>query len=121
VPNGQSTTANQPVTFGSADHNVQQATTGQLIAGYALQTVTGSALLPQCDVAMPGPVIPVIVGTGGATRGKFGIMASDNTGMTDQTMGGGTTVRYSNGFFTQSGVAGDMVGFCLSPTPSVSA
>lgn len=54
-------------------------------------------------------VMPVTVGTGGATRGVMAVRVAD--GFTDAaTVGGGTTVQYIKGQFLQTGVAGDTVG-----------
>lgn len=54
-------------------------------------------------------VIPVLVGTGGATRGKFAKVVSD--GATDATETVTTPLACEViGFFTQSGSAGDLVG-----------
>ena len=64
----------------------------------------------------PG-VIPVLVGTGGATRGKFAVRTTD--GFTDAApVGGGTTVQYIRGQFLQTGVAGDYVGLNVGVNPS---
>jgi hypothetical protein len=54
-------------------------------------------------------IIPVLVGTGAATRGKFAKVVSD--GVTDATPTVTTPAAIDVvGFFTQSGVAGDIVG-----------
>lgn len=71
------------------------------------------------SVAMYGSpgVIPVLVGTGGATRGAFAVRNA--TGFTDAaTVGGGTTVQYIRGQFLQTGVAGDYVGMNIGVNPS---
>jgi hypothetical protein len=111
VTSGQTVAANVPLKFAGADHEVQQAQSGDLICGISLQAGNAGDLI---QVMLPGPVVPVKVGTGGATRGKFAIEAAANDGLTDQLMGGGTVVRYSPGFFTQSGSAGDLVGLCMT-------
>lgn len=118
VASGQTVVANMPVRFSAADHEVQPALAGELICGIAQ---TAGAAGERIQVMLPGPVVKVKVGTGGATRGAFARGAAANDGLTDQTMGGGTTVRYSPGFFTQTGVAGDEVGLCLTLFASVSS
>lgn len=56
-----------------------------------------------------GAVVPVLVGTGGATRGKLAKVVAD--GVTDAVpAGAGTTAVEICGKFTQTGVAGDLVG-----------
>lgn len=120
----QTVASGQPVKYASADHQVQQSQSSDPIHGIALDSGTSpaSGTLAQIPVQLLGhAVVPVVVGTGGATRGKFCIMASDNTGLTDQTMGGGTTVRNTPGYFTQSGVVGDVVGLCVTGFAGVSS
>jgi hypothetical protein len=51
------------------------------------------------------------VGTGAATEGAPAKYASD--GLTDATVGGGTTKLVVYGKFTETGVAGDIVGLDL--------
>jgi len=124
VAASQTVTAGLPVKYASADHQVQLSGNGDPICGIALETATSpaSGKLATVQVQLLGhAVVPVTVGTGGATRGKFCILASDATGLTDQVMGGGTTVRNSPGYFTQSGVAGDQVGLCVSGFQGVSS
>lgn len=54
-------------------------------------------------------IIPVKVGTGGATRGKWAKVVAD--GVTDATpAGSGTTAVEIAGIFEQNGVAADVVG-----------
>lgn len=62
------------------------------------------------NVCMYGDkVIPVVVGSGGATRGKQAVYSS--TGFTDATtFGGGTTAQTIKGQFLQSGSQNDLVG-----------
>jgi hypothetical protein len=66
-----------------------------------------------------GAIVPVLVGTGGATQGAYAVTVSD--GWTDQTLGGGTTVVYIGGKFTQTGVAGDIVGMAVGQFAGVKA
>lgn len=57
-------------------------------------------------------ILPVTVGTGGATRGKQAVRVSD--GFTDAAaFGGGTTAQTVRGQFLQSGVLGDTVGLLV--------
>lgn len=64
--------------------------------------------LVACALLAGGGIIPVKVGTGGATVGEYATVASD--GLTNQTVGGGTTVVYLAGKFARTGVVGDVVG-----------
>jgi len=124
VAASQTVTAGMPVKYAAADHQVQNCAAGDIVCGVALDTAVApaSGTLPIVPVQLLGhAVIPVLVGTGGATRGKYCILAGDATGLTDQAMGGGTTVRNVPGYFTQSGVVGDMVGLCVSGFQGVSS
>lgn len=75
--------------------------------GIFLETKAAGAQV-QIALLQGSGVIPVLVGTGGATEGEFAVGAAD--GLTNQTLGGGTTVKYIAGTFLQTGVAGDFVG-----------
>lgn len=67
-----------------------------------------------------GGVLPVKVGTGGATAGKEAVVVAD--GVTDApTLGGGTVARNIVGVFRESGVAGDVVGLIPGRQSAVSA
>jgi hypothetical protein len=64
-----------------------------------------------CDVAL-SHVVPVLVGTNGATRGERATMEAD--GYTDAAAAsGGATEVYVYGIFLQTGVAGDYVGMLI--------
>lgn len=85
--------------------------------GYVLYTVKSGKL---CHVILDNAIIPVLVGTGGATRSKDAVSVAD--GMTDAPVnGGGTTSKIIKGQFMQSGVAGDYVGMQIKSNRSVSA
>lgn len=73
-----------------------------------------------CYRLSAGGVMPVLVGTGGATRGSFAECGATGTAV-NRTLGGGTTVRHIAGTFDQGGVAGDVVGLSCSPFDGVSA
>ncbi len=61
-------------------------------------------------------IIPVLVGTGGATINKYAKPVAD--GYADITVADGTTPTYASGMFMQTGVAGDYVGMMIGiPTP----
>lgn len=75
-----------------------------------------------CQIALLAGacVIKVLVGTGGATRGKYAKVVSD--GLADVgVLGGGTTLAEVVGKFVQSGVAGDYVGMIPAPFSGVKA
>lgn len=73
----------------------------------------------QCVVLCGSAIVPVLVGTGAATAGEYATVVSD--GVTNQTVGGGTTVVYLAGKFTQTGVLGDTVGLAVGQFASVKA
>ena len=78
---------------------------------------TGAAGLTQIVVYGHGGIVPVLVGTGGATAGAAAKWVSD--GLTDATTGGGTTKVVEYGIFEDTGVAADIVGLRLNITPTV--
>lgn len=76
--------------------------------GVALSTVVGDGVkLVQVALLTGGAVIPVKLSST-ATKGSFAIAGSG--GFENQTIGGGTTVKYIAGKFENSGVVGDIVG-----------
>ncbi len=80
--------------------------------GIALSSVTGNADLRTVQVALlDGGVCPVLLSST-ATEGLYGIVGTGG-GFENQTIGGGTTVKYIAGQFMQSGVVGDRVGMRL--------
>ncbi len=112
VEAGQTVVVGRVVKDGNADHECQHTTDGVDATGIvtALGALAGAAgdkvrvaLLAGCGI------VPVLVGTGGATRGKYAKVVAD--GVTDATPDVATPAAMNVvGFFTQSGVAGDMVG-----------
>lgn len=66
-----------------------------------------------------GAIVPVLVGTGGATQGAYATHTTN--GWTDQTLGGGSSVSYIGGKFTETGVAGDFVGLEVGQFAGVKA
>ncbi len=97
------------VIFSGADDAIDVSGANGIAFGTALESgVAGDKV----RVALHGyAIIPVLVGTGGATRGVHAIMAAD--GYTDKVFGTGATVYYAAGRFMQSGVATDYVGLLL--------
>lgn len=118
VVGGGSTTEYLPVKFSGADTTVTVCGAGDNGFAIALETKTAGEKV-RVAVVTGGSIIPVKVGTGGATRDAYAKAAAD--GLTDQTLGGGTTVRYIFGKFLQSGVAGDRVGLLAGPFAGVSS
>lgn len=104
-------TQGRRVMHGAADNEVANCIAGALGIGEALDTgVAGDRI----RVVLDGPVVPVVVGTGGATRGTLAKGVAD--GMTDATpVAAGTTLMQAYGVFLESGVAGDQVGLIKSP------
>lgn len=104
------------VKFGAAD-TLLAATSGADAAAIGVVYQANAAGKPATVVMYGNAVVPVTVGTGGATRGVHAVRVSD--GYTDAaTIGGGTTVQYIRGMFLQSGVAGDTVGLMIGINPS---
>lgn len=102
-------TAGMPVKLGTLATDVLLAGANEKAIGIALDSgVAGDRI----NVSFFGyAIVPVKVGTGGATHGEFAICAAD--GATNQTLGGGTTVKYVIGRFIETGVVGDKVGLLI--------
>lgn len=100
------------VKFGASDTACTAAGTNDPLAiGTVERAVTASG--KAVSVLLYGhAIIPVKVGTGGATRGVDAITVAD--GFTDAASnGGGTTSQIIKGKFMQSGAAGDVVGLLI--------
>ena len=119
VAAGQSATAGRAVLLSGADTTIGTAgADSDLAIGFALETAAAGA---RCQVALLGPVVPVVVGTGACTRGKKAILVAD--GVTDapaHDSSGGTDDQIY-GIFMQTGVKGDTVGMILAPSNRGSA
>jgi len=104
---GGSTTKGLPVKFDTSDGECTVCAAGDDGFGIALSTEVAGA---KVEVALLAGacIIPVKVGTGGATRGLYGIAATD--GIINRALGGGTTSRNILVKFLQTGVVGDFVG-----------
>lgn len=118
VPSGKAVTKGKRVKFSGADDSIEDCGAGD--NGFAI-ALEPAAALGQAQVLLEGSaVVPVLVGTGGATRGAHAVPVAD--GFTDKTLGGGSTVANVSGKFMQTGVKGDYVGLLVGcPVSSVSA
>lgn len=117
VAAGQTVTKGYGVKFASADTEVQNCGAGERAIMTALESGTAGNRVQVVVHAVA--IVPVKVGTGGATRGLPAIMAAD--GYIDRALGGGTTSREIGGFFMQTGVVGDEVGLALTSFSGVSS
>ncbi len=99
------------VKFNGSDTLLQAASTND-VAAIGIVVQANAAGRP-AHVCMYGDkVIPVVVGTGGASRGVDAVTVAD--GFTDAAAnGGGTTSQIIKGKFLQSGSAGDLVGLMI--------
>lgn len=103
-------TKGMSVKLGTSEDEVLNASTNDKAIGYATET---KAAGERVEICMAGyAIVPVLVGTGDATHGEHAIAAAN--GLTNQTLGGGTTVKYIEGIFLQTGVAGDTVALLVS-------
>ncbi len=93
--------------FGATEQQVTNAGANEKGFGIFLESAVAGADV-QIALLQGAGIIEVLVGTGGATEGEFAVGAAD--GLTNQTLGGGNTVKYIAGTFLQTGVAGDYVG-----------
>lgn len=117
VAAGQTATKGYGLKFASADNEVQNCGAGERAIMTALESATAGNRVQVLLHAYA--IVPVKVGTGGATRGLPAIMAAD--GYIDRALGGGTTSREIAGFFLQTGVVGDEVGLAVAPFSGVSS
>lgn len=112
VETGQTVVVGRVVKDGNADHEMQHCDDG--IGAIGVVVALGALLGAAGDKAQMAylggsAVIPVLVGTGGATRGFPAKCVA--TGVTNAVLDVATpTAANVVGFFTQSGVAGDTVG-----------
>lgn len=111
-----------PVKDGAADGQCQPCADGVDMVGVVTSLGNGykSAGVPggvgdEVQIAyLAGPiVIPVKVGTGGATRGKFAKVVADGFTSAAPDFNTPSSVHVA-GYFTQSGVVGDFVGLVPS-------
>jgi hypothetical protein len=109
VKSGSAVVAGVGVFFTATEKEVDVATANSKVCGVALQSVTGDGILT-VQVAMSGGIVKAKA-SGTATRGEYAIAGTD--GFENQTIGGGTTVKYLMGQFVDSGVDNDFVGLRL--------
>lgn len=103
-------TAGEVVKCGAGERGIYVALENNSTAGSRIQVAFLS----------PSSILPVIVGTGGASEGAMLVLAAD--GVTDApTLGGGTVVRNVVGVAVETGVADDLIGMWPMPFTSVSA
>ncbi len=94
--------------FLSAADEIDVATANSKCIAVAMESVTGnSAGTSRCEVALLCGGTVRVKCSGTATRGEYAIAGTD--GFENQTLGGGTTVKYIAGQFLESGVDGDFV------------
>lgn len=96
---------------------VLDATAGQNASVLFLETKAAGELV-HCAL-LNGGGIGIMKASGTATAGSYATVGTD--GVENQTLGGGTTVCYIVGKFTETGVDGDMVGVALGQFASVKA
>jgi len=92
----------------SAADEVDVAVANSKVIGIAQATVTGnSSGTSRVEVQLLDGGTARVKCSGTATRGEYAIAGTD--GFENQTLGGGTTVKYIAGQFLESGVDGDFV------------
>lgn len=109
VAAGQTATAGRAQKMGADDITVTPAGSGEqeLARAVALETQTAGKRVQCVLIDASGAVCPMIVGTGGTTRGLRQKLVAD--GITDVT----ASTDKSIGTAAQSGVVGDLVGVDL--------
>lgn len=94
--------------FLSADGEIDVATSNSKVIGVAAESVTGNADgTSRCEVQWADGGSARVKCSGTATAGEYAIAGVG--GFENQTLGGGTTVKYILGQFLESGIAGDYV------------
>lgn len=83
--------------------------------------LTGGAAGDRVDIALFGPTVAVLVGTGGATRGSKAVNVANGVTDAPAHAAGGATANQIYGIFMQSGLAGDVVGMQILASNRVSA
>jgi len=97
----------------SADGEIDVATANSKVFGVAAESVTGNADgTSRCEVQWLDGGSARVKCSGTATAGEFAICGAG--GFENQTLGGGTTVKYIAGRFLESGIAGDYVEMMLA-------
>jgi len=108
IPSGKTTVAGYPVKISTTGVEKIAATTDEAI-GIALDTCAATAT---CRVALWGQGrVKALVGTAGATAGKYAKYASD--GLVDGTVGGGTTNVQFCGQFLETAAVGEFASLNL--------
>jgi hypothetical protein len=95
------------------------ATAGTNAFGIALESLTGDGVKKVQVALLNGAGEVKVKCSGTATQGSYAICGTD--GFENQTLGGGTTVRYVAGKFAQTGVDGDFVGLTVGQFAGVSS
>jgi hypothetical protein len=112
VETGQTVAVGRVVADGNADHECQHTATGVDAIGVVVELgkLAGAAGDEVTIALLAGAaIVRAKVGTGGATRGKYAKCVAD--GVTDAVPDVATPAAMNVvGWFTQSGVAGDIVG-----------
>lgn len=112
VEASQTVAVGRVVKDGTGDGKCQHTTDGVGAVGVVVTLGKLAGVAPdrvQIAYLAGAAVIPVLVGTGGATAGKFAKVVSD--GVTDAAETVTTPVATEIvGFFTQTGVVGDVIG-----------
>lgn len=104
-------TKGMPLKFATSARTVEHAgASDDVQIGIAGNSVGASDADRDVEVYLPGPVVPVLVGTGGATQGAKAVIVANgfaNAGAHDSS---GATDNSIAGVFFETGVVGDIVG-----------
>lgn len=110
VASGQTVTEGYGVVFHTdSEHVANQGASSDLGIGVALESGTG-ANSDSVTIALFGPVVAVVVGTGGSTYGKKAIMKADgfaDAAAHDSDNTGNSAIY---GIFMETGIATNVVG-----------
>ncbi len=117
---GTAVTKGKLVKFVTDDDHVTDASAGEAGIGIALETSSTADASVRIALLSAASIVPVLVGTGGATRGAFAAAVS-NGFATQAVANGALAVLNLCGIFMQSGSAGDFVGLLPFPTVAPTA
>lgn len=116
VVTGETVRGGMPVILHTADTTIDEAiATDDTAIGIALGFGTTYTAGQEVQVLHYGPIVPVLVGTGGATRGTKAVVAGAADGLTDAAAHNSDGTGNVNvlGVFMQTGSAADEVGMMM--------
>lgn len=108
VKSGTTSVVGGQAIFTTTEGEVDNGAAGGAFVGTFLEAVVGDGT-KMAQVALHSSlIVPMVVGTGGSTRGKYQVYGT--SGVTDMAAAGVGTMVTCAGIAVQSGVSGDLIG-----------